>query len=607
MDKSLTDWPGVRNRRLSPSAKRSVNFPEDSTQNLCNAPFLLYFCSVYSKSAPNRRPKAKWIEKLTRPGRLKRFLTREDGFVFILTILFLPVLFGTALLVIDLGRGNNAHSDLYAASDSLALTGARELDGRSDAIDRAKAAMEQVVNSVSMLEQPGPGGGGIPLIYEDDAGNEFTVIFLDDIPANDADPIDQAWVNNHATNTDEDAKYVYVGVQSRNLETIFFNPVSLLTDSVPISTSSVATYRVSACDVPPLFICNPFQGAVDLQSFAAAGGFYGRMIKLHPPGPGTAGPGNFGFLSVPDNNGGDAVRDFFAGKYVPVCYDAGTVTTKPGATVSVAQGLNTRFDLWAGPYQNVNPNSPGYFEMNPDMNVRKSYTRQGNACNMNDYDWETELATNGEGALKALGPMDDPALETTDAAALVAGASVGVGTYGADGVGWDVDLYWRVNHGTNFMGAAYGAADKPINPHDPSKPPSRRDIYKHEVEALDNMPLPQTPNLVMDRSNGMPANENGYANCGVTSKGYTAKAERREMFAAIIDCDGRSIQGSVTVPVTAFAKIFLVRPMDRRQVVVNGKNVWVDSTIDIEIIDITGSGGNGEAETVLRAEAYLVR
>lgn len=81
---------------------------------------------------------------------MKRFVRSEDGFVYVMVLLFLPVLLGVALLVIDIGRGNNAHSDLYAAADAVALAGARELDGGDDAIDRAKAAMAEISNTVSM-------------------------------------------------------------------------------------------------------------------------------------------------------------------------------------------------------------------------------------------------------------------------------------------------------------------------------------------------------------------------------------------------------------------------------------------------------------------------
>ena len=71
--------------------------------------------------------------------------------------------------------------------------------------------------------------------------------------------------------------------------------------------------------------------------------------------------------------------------------------------------------------------------------------------------------------------------------------------------------------------------------------------------------------------------------------------------AAIIDCGTVGDGGGVNeYPVKAFASIFLTRPME-------SPAPGVDSTIDVEIIDITGFGGNGTLETFIRAEAILVR
>lgn len=84
-----------------------------------------------------------------------RFFRNEGGYALALTLIMLPAFMGLALLIIDVGRGNNAHSDQAAAVDALALAGARELDGGVDAIMRAKAAMEKVSNSVSFLAMAG--------------------------------------------------------------------------------------------------------------------------------------------------------------------------------------------------------------------------------------------------------------------------------------------------------------------------------------------------------------------------------------------------------------------------------------------------------------------
>ena len=82
---------------------------------------------------------------------MKRILWDDRGYALVLTLLFMPVFIGLSLIIIDLGRGNNAHSDLQAAADALALAAAGELDGGPDSITRAKEAMAEVRNSVSFL------------------------------------------------------------------------------------------------------------------------------------------------------------------------------------------------------------------------------------------------------------------------------------------------------------------------------------------------------------------------------------------------------------------------------------------------------------------------
>ena len=127
----------------------------------------------------------------------KTFRKAEEGYILILGLILLPVFLLFALLIIDVGRGNNAHSDLQAAADAVALTGARELDGRDDAITRAKVAMAELDNTVNML---GTGSdSSIELTYADSAGNEFAVTFLTDIPDSDNTAITTTWLSSYAT------------------------------------------------------------------------------------------------------------------------------------------------------------------------------------------------------------------------------------------------------------------------------------------------------------------------------------------------------------------------------------------------------------------------
>ena len=93
---------------------------------------------------------------------MKRFWNDHRGYVIALTLISMPLLLGFSLLVIDVGRSGNLHTDLQNAVDAMALAGARELDGRDDAIDRAEAAIATLANTAAF----GGGGEGMSLGFE---------------------------------------------------------------------------------------------------------------------------------------------------------------------------------------------------------------------------------------------------------------------------------------------------------------------------------------------------------------------------------------------------------------------------------------------------------
>jgi len=506
-----------------------------------------------------------------------RFFREDDGYAFVLTLLFMPVFIGVGLLVIDVGRGDNAHSDHYAAADALALAGARELDGGEDAIDRAKLAMAELTNSVSLLGTVGA-DVNIELVYEDAAGNEFTVIFLTTIPDSDDDPIDQAFVNANATAVGSEAEYVYVRSQARDMASFFFNPVTRLTQSVPIGAVAVATHTSAACDVTPLFICNPFEAeGLNLQSAFAAGQLYGRLLKLHPKGSDTAKPGNFGFLQVNGSSSAAAIKDIFAGAHNNTCYESSEVTTKPGAATSIAQGLNVRFDIYDGPYNN----SAGDFP--PAANVRKGYVPASagspSICNV-------ELADPQPSTMAMAFPDNNTMLPPGLG---VPGATIGSGD-------WDIDTYWQVNFGSALSAAEKTAMSSfPAAAFPGSGVPSRYDVYRYEIanDMVDD--LSNGDGAGNNRESGLPQCSQSKANPPTVSD----DPDRRIVFAAIVDCLANPGQGVTEFPVNSYASLFLVSPMKRI-----GSE---DTTIDVEITDITGFGGNGTLDLFVRDEAILVR
>jgi Putative Flp pilus-assembly TadE/G-like len=74
-------------------------------------------------------------------ARFGDFGADRRGSVAIQTILFSILLFGTTALVLDSGRVYTAHTQMQAYADQMALAAANELDGRDDAIERARLAV----------------------------------------------------------------------------------------------------------------------------------------------------------------------------------------------------------------------------------------------------------------------------------------------------------------------------------------------------------------------------------------------------------------------------------------------------------------------------------
>lgn len=541
---------------------------------------------------------------------MRLFRSDEQGFVLVLAVLVMPIFIGFAFVIIDIGRGNNAHSDLAAAADAVALAAAAELDGGADAIPRAKVAMSNLQFNVSMLARSGP-EMEISLVYEDVADNEFTVIFLEDIPVEDITPITPEFLTNNATTISVDAKYVYVRAQSINLDTAFFNPATLLRASVPVAAVAVAKSVSAICDIPPLYICNPFEfdssGTYvgdELQTRFAEGDLHGRMIRLHPKGSGTHAPGNFGFLSVDGSSSADSIRDFFAGNRNPTCVATDTVRTKPGAASSISQGINTRFDIYEGPFNNWR-NASKPFIIGPAVNVRKGIRPDVTGSTIKDCVGQGSSGTPGDDHLNDVavgwdanatndfvyGLADNEEMDAPNLG--IPGASIGTGN-------WPIAKYLAENYGAaapSFLDIpnSFAGSSSLVG----ASVPSRYDVYRYEIsEGLYTMRHPGE--MEGDSASG----ESGESMCG-PNKTHPIEpitsSDRRVMVAAIIDCGTVGDGGGVNeYPVNAFASVFLTRPMERTA-------PSVDSTIDVEIIDITGFGGNGTLETFIRAEAILVR
>ncbi|MFY0692784.1 MAG: hypothetical protein JXR14_12780 [Paracoccaceae bacterium] len=518
---------------------------------------------------------------------MRSFRKEERGFVLLFSIIVLPVFFAFALIIFDIGRGNNAHAELQAAADSLALAGAAELDGEPGAIAAANAAMEELSNSVALLtrDQAGPE----ELLYTTGSTTDaFNVVFLSNIPALDTTPIDSAWLTANATSDDADAEFVYVSAQSDDLQPLFAVVLGL-TDNVPIGAVAVATRNPDvACKVVPIMICNPFEAeGLDTLTAMNQGRYHGRMFHLIKQlGGGSAdptAPGNWGYLRT-YGTGANVLREAMAGG-ANECFSGDTVDTEPGAVTSVRQGFNTRYGIYTGPFNGTQSEYP------QDENINNfSHQSSGDEAWYNvvmdplaipgstlgtDSNWNLRgECQDGSGE-----PIiaDGSSYETMSYAGLSDGNSCSYTVAGSTVSGTFVEGYWEAKHGVRWDDSLSPTVRRTYpNEGDPTTPiltsdslPSRFDIHQYELNA--------EPPFVTPPS----GSEEG----------------RRELFTAIVNCDTYSWTGAGTdIPVEAYATVFTTSPMEGTQ-----------DGLDFELTDIVGFAGSEALNEKFIREAILKR
>ncbi|RWB55339.1 TadE/TadG family type IV pilus assembly protein [Mesorhizobium sp.] len=507
---------------------------------------------------------------------IRAFWHDQRGLALILVSVMLPAIMGLSLLAIDMSRMNNLHNDLQKGTDALALAAAAELNGRTDAWTRAENALSNLVaNNTTFSDASGgvvsltTGNGGTtvdPTYSACRSRGQVSWCFLASIPASDASPITSANYAASATVT----RFIQVKAQPERFSAIF--PVSISSSggstdtSYDISAVSVAGFTSGVCNYTPVFICNPYEivdgtnaaGGATLEQAVMDPAIHRRLIELRLVGNNAAyGPGNFGFLQPPDGvgNGAQALAQTIATSTPLGCYSAQGVSTKTGQNNGPVQdAFNVRFGIRA------NGNAFNSDVYGPASNVRKGASTGGNG-NGNQCPSYNQLTFN------AAGNMGLP----NDAATPYMGGRMGDGD-------WDLSTYWSTNFGSTSYPSSWGTTK-----------PMRYQVYKYE----------NANNLISHASTG---GEVGTPPAACLAPVTTV--DRRLLYGAILNCNalqaaGNNLSGNSTnLPVEAFASFFLTQPVSGAN---NGGSVYV------ELVDITGRGGQGTLDNFLRDEAQLYR
>lgn len=505
---------------------------------------------------------------------IRAFWRDQRGIALVLVAIMLPAIIGFSVLVIDMSRANNLQNDMQKAADAFALAGAAELDGLPGSWARSERAMATLVNNQSNFSTSGyraplssgqPGGTA-----RCNSAGSISWCFLKAIPPTDGTQITTANQATYLADStpaigEDETKYIQVKITPQGFGTLF--PASFLpggtNNSWAIGSVATAGFTSGVCDYTPVFMCNPYEdttitGGVTLEQAAQTRQYRRRQIKLR--GDGSYMPGNFAFLASPFGNGANQLEKMLADSKPQNCYSRDGVDTEPGQNAGpVENGINSRFGIDSSNYSD-----------GPAVNVRKGAINWDKFVKSNKVTYQTD-------------PTKGIGLER-DSCQIAGNCTMMGGRMGAGD--WNFARYWAANHPLRVVPAALSGTGANL--------PTRYEVYRYELDP-DGNPL-TNDSIVGDASVG---GEKGTPPAGAGTP--ISIPDRRLLYGAVLDCkalqaSGLKFTGRLTgIPVRRFASFFITEPIH------DGKDIFV------ELVDITGKGGNGTLDNYLRDEAQLYR
>jgi Flp pilus assembly protein TadG len=492
-------------------------------------------------------------------ARANAFCRDTSGIILPYVTLLLVVIVGTSVLALDGARYMSLQSQLQNGADALALAGAGELDQMPTSITRATNAINNLVTNSTLY------GTG------DTANVQVSSIqFLSSLPPSDATPIGGA----NVTNDPLLARFVRVTVQPVSLNTIL--PATFFggTNSVTAGAEAVAGFpNTMACNFPPIFVCNPYETA-GMTDDAATAAFRTAMndpatlrkqLRLDDS---KTGAGQFGFLIPPDGcTGANCLGDWIARTSPQACYSKAGVDLNTGMKQAVNDAFNVRFDMKTGSYTP----SANYA---PAVNVRKGYVQKKNDTNWCDSmpalngGWTTSSWSYNNSAESKCQQNTASAPGPRAPIPLPNDTFSGTDTQG-DG-NWNCASYWANNHTAGAPGGC--TASNPTI--------SRYEVYQYEI---DNNLLGEHSQYYTPATCTSPNWETGSPQCAVGTG--VATPDRRNIVVAVINCLAQTAAGKMgggstanNVPVAAFAKYFITRPVGDRSDGTNNSYVYGEFT-----------------------------
>lgn len=558
-------------------------------------------------------------------GNRARLWRNDEGTVAPIVALSLVGLIAAGGIAFDYARVASMSTELQSAADQAALASATQLDGQSGACVRAAAAASSLLANQTFFANEGGGTNvAIPTSGVTDCTGNSAIHFYQSYNQTTDTP-------GPAATSDANAKVVIVSVTPRQA-VYALTPIVAALRSGNIGAQAVASVSSAICKQPPVMICNPAETPTNTSFDPSNYIGDGLLLTSVGNGNGSWAPGNFGYLNTQTGvNGAPDLREGL-GWSTPAgtCIPSDGVDTKPGATVTVTDALNTRFDIYDS---NVSCPTGGACPaaINSVKDVRRpaNANNTGNGCALQNQGWQ--LDTSGNGYYGQTYPTTAADLPTTTTPSAMghprdechAVSASGSCTNGRIGDGnWDRDAYFRTNYVRSVSGAGGAAGtywtsaqwqtNTGLSPTVARTDPtyaSRYNVYvwemAHRGQVIDGVSVlgardpTATGNTLV--SYGLPqcSAAQGYGSGQIPS---STTPDRRRISMAVVNCTANNVQGSSNnVPVLKWVDLFLVEPSVNRARTNNGD-------IYAEIIGETKNGSGAPAGQVIQhIVPYLIK
>ena len=450
-------------------------------------------------------------------------------------------------IAFDYSRLASMDTELQSAADQAALAAASQLDGEAGAMDRARAAAQNLVRNLTYFANDG-GGQGIAVP---------TIVFYIDY-----DPV--TGEKSGTPGDDSEANYVEVTVGARRA-VYALTPIVAMLDSGDVRASAFATMDSALCNMPPYMMCSP-AGGINPDDHIGAG------LHLIIGAPNT--PGNFGFLQTGFGSGAENLAKAIGWNgSAGGCVAARGVVTEPGNKASVRAAVNTRFDL-----SESGQVCPAGGTCSPSLNARKDLVHGNNCGSSGNQGWSESASPyrRPDGtAISDAGPFPDYMGHPPDLCHMAQPNTCGIVGNGS----WDRNAYFRVNYGWNDQATWTANTGLPANV-------TRYQVYLWEH----NNPTPATsPTGGIGRRQGPFQVPNGNGNGSVAKFSDNRpvcrppgvdptdpEVDRRRTSVAIVQCTGGDPNGRDAVTAMGWMDVFLVEPSFRRPGRTNGDEIYAE-------------------------------